>query len=110
MMPQHAQACCHMYCWVSKYTCARESKARARMFLERKLISDYGQIFPYESQPGAANGQKIPGAFAKVTWGFGRADAGTGADFQLKASTTVDLGTTEFLFHALSTFEKRGFG
>ena len=34
MMPQHAQACCYMYCWVSKYTCARESKARTRRVLE----------------------------------------------------------------------------
>ena len=60
--------------------CARESKAATGRFLERKLISDYGQISFHESQPGAANG-KNPGALSKRTRGSGRADAGSGAGF-----------------------------
>ena len=42
---------------------ARESKARTGRFLERKLISGFGQISSYESQPGAANGKDSWGAF-----------------------------------------------
>ena len=92
--------------------CARESKTEPGVLGERNLISDHGQISSYESQPGAANRQDFWGDFPRDLGALdGRMLARAPVSQLIEASTTVDLGTTIFLFLHDVTFEKqRGFG
>ena len=69
---------------------AQESKARTGRFLERRLISDYGQTSSYESQPGAANRQDSWGASQGNSGALkGRMLARAPASQLIKASTTM---------------------
>ena len=80
--------------------CARESKARTGRVLREKMISDHGLFSSYEGQQGATNGQDSWGFFRDAQ-GFRRLGAGSRAgSYQLKASTTLDLGISIFLISA----------
>ena len=81
----------------TKPLCARIKRENREFFWERKLISEYGQISYYESQPRAASGALNGRMLAR-------------ASQLIKASTPTDLGTPVFLFLHDVTFEKRGFG
>ena len=91
--------------------CAGESKARnwkGGRSSERRLISDNGQTPSYESHNLDQRTGKIPGVLSKELraldgWMLARALASQ----LIRASTTMDLGTT-FLFLHDVIFEKRG--
>ena len=90
--------------------CARESKARTRRFQREKVISDHDLFSSYESQQGAANGQDFWGVFQ------GCAGLRTAACWlvcrlhQLKASTAMHPGISNFLAYFCMTcgLEKLG--
>ena len=77
-------------------------------FLERKLISDYGQFFYYESQPRAADGIYFWGSFQGNSglWTGGRWLVPT--SLLTKASTSMDLGTAYIYFCITSPLRNAG--
>ena len=88
--------------------CARESKAQTVRFLRKKLIPDYGLISSFQGQQGAVNGQDSWGIFQGYTglWTAGYWFARR--LHQPKASTTMDLGISIFLFSAWRGLKKLG--
>ena len=77
--------------------CARELNAPTGEFLRVKLISDHVCFLPTRANKEWRTG-KIREAFFKDARVFGRLDVDSRAGFyQLKGSTTMDLGFSIFL-------------
>ena len=88
--------------------CARIKVANREVSKGKKLISDHGLFASCEGQQGAANGQDSWGFFQRCT-GLRAAECWLGRRLhQLKASTTMDLCTTIFLFFMTSGLKKLG--
>ena len=77
--------------------CARESKARTRRFLREKLMSDHGLFSSYEGHKERRTG-KICGASSRMRTGLWTPGCWlVRGIYQLKVSTTMDLGISIFL-------------